>query len=122
MKKMLVYFLAAAMALALIACGDGGNSGQTGQDAPDGPEDQVFAVGDTIALTVWGSEEEQELLAALVEEFQNAYSEYTFDIQTGVESEATVVDAILAGAEAAADVYTFSASQLAGLQIGRAHV
>ena len=44
---------------------------------------------ETIKLTVWGAEEDQNLLKELTDKFQETYKDQTFDIQIGVESEST---------------------------------
>ena len=92
MKKLLALLLAAVMALTLAA--------------------PIAAEGDAISLTLWGAEEDQALLAQLVEGFKAAYPDQTFDIQIGVESESTAKDTVLTDIEAAADVFAFANDQL----------
>lgn len=112
MKKLLALMLALAMAVSLVACSSsepgtsaaGGNTGE--EDPPQGGSTE------TISLRVWGAEEDQALLAELVEKFKAAYSDYNFDIQIGTESEATAKDTILTDIEAAADVFAFANDQL----------
>ncbi len=136
MKKLLALILAMAMALSLAACG--GSSDDTGDassssgaassstgDASEGSEGDAAeadastadaaASGETITLTVWGAEEDQTLLAELVAGFEETYSDYTFDIQIGVESESTAKDTVLTDIEAAADVFAFADDQLVSL-------
>jgi arabinogalactan oligomer/maltooligosaccharide transport system substrate-binding protein len=72
----------------------------------------VNAADETVSLTLWGAEEDQDLLASLVEEFEAAYPDQTFDIQIGVESESTAKDTVLTDIEAAADVYAFASDQI----------
>lgn len=130
MKKILALVLAAVMALALVACGGSGNNpgnnnpgnnAQNNQDQSGGnagsqdPDTSGSTTGETISLTLWGAEEDQTLLADLVEKFKAAYSDYTFDIRIGVESESTAKDTILTDVEAAADVYAFASDQLPDL-------
>ncbi|MCD8342448.1 MAG: extracellular solute-binding protein [Clostridiales bacterium] len=138
MKKLLALILAMSMALSLVACGsssdDTGDSGSgdasssTGdasegsatESEGDASEAEASATGDaasgeTITLTVWGAEEDQTLLAELVEGFKETYSDYTFDIQIGVESESTAKDTVLTDIEAAADVFAFADDQLVSL-------
>ncbi len=67
---------------------------------------------ETISLTLWGAEEDQALLQELVDQFEATYSDYTFDIQIGVESESTAKDTILTDVEAAADVFAFASDQI----------
>ena len=72
----------------------------------------VSAEEETIKLTVWGAEEDQNLLKELAGKFEETYPDMTFDIQIGVESESTAKDTILTDVEAAADVYSFASDQL----------
>lgn len=124
MKKILAFVLAAVMCLALVACGGGGNTpGNAGNDTPtdtnepsssggDTAADNTGAPAETIALTLWGAEEDQALLVDLVEKFKAAYPDQTFDIKIGVESESTAKDTILTDIEAAADVFAFANDQI----------
>lgn len=90
-KKVAASVLAAAMALSM-----------TGAASAE----------ETISLTLWGAEEDQALLAELVEGFKEAYPDQSFDIQIGVESESTAKDTVLTDIEAAADVYAFASDQI----------
>lgn len=72
----------------------------------------AMAGEDTISLTLWGAEEDQDLLKELVGKFEETYSDVTFDIQIGVESESTAKDTILTDVEAAADVFAFASDQI----------
>ena len=102
------------MILSLTACG--GNSGTAETQAPAANNTNTEAAADasneTVALTLWGAEEDQALLAQLVEDFKAAYPDQTFDIQIGVESESTAKDTVLTDIEAAADVFAFANDQL----------
>ena len=93
-KKVIAPLLAAAMALSCTVC--------------------VSAAEDeTIKLTVWGAEEDQNLLKELTDKFQEKYADQKFDIQIGVESESTAKDTILTDVEAG--VYAFADDQLPDL-------
>lgn len=95
-KKVIAPLLATAMALSCTVC--------------------VSAAEDeTIKLTVWGAEEDQNLLKELTDKFQEKYADQKFDIQIGVESESTAKDTILTDVEAGADVYAFADDQLPDL-------
>lgn len=113
MKKLLALLLALVMILSLTACG--GNSGTAETQAPaanNANTEAADASNETVALTLWGAEEDQALLAQLVEDFKAAYPDQTFDIQIGVESESTAKDTVLTDIEAAADVFAFANDQL----------
>ena len=70
----------------------------------------------TVPLTIWGAENDQEILREFADSFAQHYAEYAdFEIQIGVESESTAKDTVLTDVEAAADVYSFASDQLAEL-------
>ena len=64
MKKLLAFALAAMMLFGLAA--------------------SSLAEGETVTLKVWGSQEDQELLGVLVENFKAANPDTTWDISLGV--------------------------------------
>ncbi|MBQ7954189.1 MAG: extracellular solute-binding protein [Lachnospiraceae bacterium] len=101
-KKLLALLMATSMVATLAACG-GDNGGENAGS------------GETVALTVWAAEEDQELTSALVEKFKAANPDQTFDITIGVQSEATAKDTILVDVEAAADVFAFANDQIQSL-------
>ena len=116
-RKLFASILALAMLFSLAACSsgnpaasDGGNPGSQ-QSQPGSPG----GTGETIALRVWGAEEDQALLKDLVEKFKAAYPDQTFSIEIGVESESKAKDDILTDVSAAADVYAFACDQLPDL-------
>jgi len=112
MKKLLAMTLALAMTLSLAACGGKPSGTASGSQAPSTGGQPS---GETIALRVWGAEEDQAVLQELVEAFKQTYPDQTFDIQIGVESESKAKDDILTDVTAAADVYAFACDQLADL-------
>lgn len=129
MKKIIALVLALVMVFALVACGSKTEQPAATEDktapaestttAPaesePAEEPAAPASADTISLTLWGAEEDQALLADLVEQFKAQYPDQTFDIQIGVESESTAKDTILTDVEAAADVFAFANDQLPDL-------
>ena len=113
MKKLLALLLAFVMILSLTACGGNGGTAETQAPAANNAHTEAAdASNETVALTLWGAEEDQALLAQLVEDFKAAYPDQTFDIQIGVESESTAKDTVLTDIEAAADVFAFANDQL----------
>lgn len=76
----------------------------------------VNAAEEEIDLTLWGAEEDQDLLKELVGKFEETYPDQKFNIEIGVESESTAKDTILTDVEAAADVYAFASDQIYDLQ------
>ncbi len=127
MKRKLISLLlcAAVTAGVLSGCGsqdDAGNAGSEagepsagGEEQPSGADEAGSGAGasvGTVSLRLWGAEEDQDLLAALVEKFKAAYPDQDFDIQIGVESESSAMDTVLKDVEAAADVFAFASDQL----------
>ena len=113
MKKLLALLLAFVMILSLTACGGNGGTAETQAPAANNTNTEAAdASNETVALTLWGAEEDQALLAQLVEDFKAAYPDQTFEIQIGVESESTAKDTVLTDIEAAADVFAFANDQL----------
>lgn len=119
MKKLLAIVLAMVMVLSLAACASSNTPSTTNATNPPASTGndatEPAPAGETISLRLWGGEEDQALLAELVEEFKAAYPDQTFDIQIGVESESTAKDTILTDIEAAADVFAFADDQLSSL-------
>ena len=95
MKKLLAFALAAMMLFGLAASG--------------------LAEGKTVTLKVWGSQEDQELLGVLVENFKAANPDTTWDISLGVVGEPDAKARYLEDPAAAADVFAFSNDQLLDL-------
>lgn len=117
MKKWIAIVMAMVMVLSLAACSSetGGNENEGTENNVSNEGNNAASTGDTIKLVLWGAEEDQDLLKERVEAFKAAYPDYTFDIQIGVESEATAKDTILTDIEAAADVFAFADDQLVDL-------
>jgi len=118
-KKIVAVFMAMAVCSTMFTgCGDGGNSTADSENKTTGGGDtQDDAQGggtvEDITLTVWGAEEDQDLL----KEMCNAFAEENKDkanltINVGVESESTAKDTILKDVEAAADVFSFADDQI----------
>lgn len=84
----------------------------TTTDASDAVATLIANTTDTVALTVWASEEDQDLTSELIANFEAAYPDVTFDISLGSESESTAKDTILADVEASADVFAFADDQI----------
>ena len=95
MKKLLAFALAAMMLFGLAA--------------------SSLAEGETVTLKVWGSQEDQELLGVLVENFKAANPDTTWDISLGVVGEPDAKARYLGDPAAAADVFAFSNDQLLDL-------
>lgn len=81
-------------------------------DASDPIATLIANTTGTVTMTVWASEEDQDLTSKLLDEFKAAYPDVTFDITLGAESESTAKDTVLTDVEAAADVYAFADDQI----------
>lgn len=73
-------------------------------------------VSETINLTVWGAEEDKELISEIAEGFKVEYgSEADFNISFKAQSEADCKDILLDDPQAGADVFAFADDQLSAL-------
>ena len=92
-----------ALAAFLSGCGDRDSLVQEEQEPDSG----------TVALTVWGAEEDEELLRQIFEGFQEKYrGEAEFLITYEPQSESHCTDALMADLENGADVFAFADDQL----------
>lgn len=71
---------------------------------------------EVVELTVWGAEEDMELLEEIVSSFQNNYAgQASFQITCEPQSESHCKDVLLGDLENGADVFTFADDQVAAL-------
>ncbi len=80
----------------------------------------VFANGNTeakdvVTLKVWGAQEDQTMLAGMVEEFKAAHPEKQYNITFGVVGEADAKTKVMEDPAAAADVFAMAHDQLGEL-------
>ncbi len=103
-KRLLALTMVVAMAASLVAgCGSSSKEENTTGQA-ELPE---------VSLTMWGSENDQEILREMADAFIEKYADQaTITITLDVESESTCKDTILTDVEAAADVFAFADDQL----------
>ena len=99
MKKLLVSMLMILMAFSLVACK---------------AEEPVAEVKD-VTLKVWGSQEDQEMLTGMIEEFKAANPGTNWTIELGVVGEPDARTKYLEDPEAAADVFAFPNDQVMDL-------
>lgn len=137
MKKQLALATAAMMALSLAACG-GSSSSSSGSASSESSASSTAATAENstaaaasdasetlkaaaatafasdVTLTMWGAEEDQDLLREIADNFIEEYGVYggTITINLGVQSESTAKDTILNDPTVAADVYAFADDQL----------
>ncbi len=70
------------------------------------------AMADTVALKVWGSQDDQAILQEMAEAFKAAHGDKQFDITFGVVGEPDAKTRFLEDPMAAADVFAFANDQL----------
>lgn len=124
-KKVLSLTLVAAMMAGCLAgCGNadskdegttaaaGDSTTQAAAASDDAIQNLIDATTGTVDLTVWASEEDQELTTKLIDNFKGQYPDVDFNITLGAESESKAKDDILVDVEAAPDVYAFADDQI----------
>ena len=121
-KKLVSMILAGAMVLSLVACGGAAkNETQDEVKNENNTSSSVSAEIEAVELTMWGAEEDQDLLRTLADEFVELHKDkVNLTVKLGVESESTAKDTVLADPEAAADVFAFADDQLKALVDGKA--
>lgn len=114
--KILVLF--AAMGILFTGCGKTTQENETAQvqaeqdNAATGESTGEVYEG-TVELTLWGAEEDQELLAEMVESFKAEYAgEADFEITLAVQGESDCRDVLLGDVQNGADVFAFADDQL----------
>lgn len=102
-KRIWGIFLGILCTAALTGCGG---------PQEEGTEDKK----EKVELTVWGAEEDTELMNMLIKSFQAEYgNDADFQIAFEVQSESSCKDALIGGLEEGADVFTFADDQLKAL-------
>ena len=70
------------------AAGTGGDTTEAGvQVNADAVQNLIDSTKDTVKLTVWASEEDQDFTQGVIKDFTAAYPDVKFDITLGAESE-----------------------------------
>lgn len=112
MKRILAIVLSLVMIISIFAgCGalpSPSPSPTIGGPTTSGPKEKV-------SLKIWGSQEDQAMLATMVESFKVANPDKDYDITFGVVSEADTKTKVLEDPAAAADVFAFASDQIKDL-------
>ena len=108
MKKLLKIMLAGIVAVSLAAC-------SSSTTEPEATEDTTTTEKETVELTVWGSQDDQEMLNGMLESFKEANPEKDYVFTLGVVGEGDAKAKYLEDPEAAADVFAFANDQLRDL-------
>lgn len=115
MKKILAMLLSVVMLISVFSgCGKTKPSPTPGTKTP-GASPSSAAPKETVALKVWGSQEDQAMLKTMIDEFKAANPDKKFDITFGVVSEADAKTKVLEDPAAAADVFAFANDQIKDL-------
>jgi len=110
MKKTIVILLTMLLLVGTLA---GCNKTPPAQNVtPTQKADPTQAPKENITLKVWGSQEDQEMLATMVEEFKAANPDKNYNITFGVVSEADAKTKVLEDPAAAGDVFAFANDQI----------
>ncbi len=107
MKRWMCVTLAVALvltALGLTACQKDGGENEDGEGKKE-----------TVALKVWGAQDDQTMLREMCEAFAAAHTEKNYTFSYGVVGEGDAKRMLLDDPEAAADVFHFANDQLADL-------
>lgn len=104
MKKNRIWLPAISLALLLTGCQN---------NSPDPSEEKQTSDSDIVSLTVWGAEEDEELLRQIIDGFKTEYQgQADFQIAYEPQSESHCTDALMEDLENGADVFAFADDQL----------
>ena len=112
MKKFKIFAIIAAilvLCLALGSCGGGKEEGENGGEQKT-----------KVTLTVWGAEEDQEMLKAMCAAFAKANPDKEYKFLFGVQSESDAADKVLNDVTSGPDVFSFASDQINKLYAGGA--
>lgn len=115
LRKFISVALAATMVLSMAAC----KPKAPVQEAPatDGENatSTTSEYASDVTLKVWGSQEQQDLLGRMIEDFKAAHAETNWDIQLGVVGENDAKSKYLEDPDTAADIFCYPNDQLRDL-------
>lgn len=104
-------------AVSLTGCGKSREAGrkeaQAGQLSEENQGKEGTDILETVELTVWGAEEDEELLKQIIDGFKETYQgQADFSITYKPQGESGCKDVLIADLEAGADVFAFADDQL----------
>ena len=104
-------------AVSLTGCGKSRETGrkeaQAGQLSEENQGKEGTDILETVELTVWGAEEDEELLKQIIDGFKETYQgQADFSITDKPQGESGCKDVLIADLEAGADVFAFADDQL----------
>ena len=126
-KKINAFFITAVLAASLSGCAGSDKENKiTDADielrnsAENTGETEILSDNGDVDLTVWGGEEDEALLARIIEDFQAEYEgQANFHITFTAQSKSNCKDALMGDLEAGADVFAFADDQLNTLVAAR---
>ena len=122
-SKVIAMMMVSAMGMSMVGCG-GSEAKTTEAPAENATEntstesataDESMFQNTEAALTVWGSQDDQQMLNEMVEAFKAEYPEVKWDITVRVNGEDQAKTEVLKDTEAAADVFAIAHDQLGEL-------
>ena len=113
MKKLLSVFLVCILLVSTLTGCQNRNTAINGNPSGDSNHSTPGTGKKTIELTLWGAQEDGQLLNELIEGFKAKYaSEADFNITVEYHSESSCKDDLFGDVENGADVFTFADDQL----------
>lgn len=103
MKKILVFILLIAFSLSCVFAGGSSESKATETTSTERTK---------YVLTVWGAQEDQELLKELCNAYAKAHPENDYKFLYGVQAETDAADKVLNDPESGPDVFSFASDQI----------
>lgn len=113
MKKIIALCLSLVICLSALLSGGCGCSGTDG--AASGDNNNASGSVKTVALTVWGSADDQQMLREMADDFIKTHPESKYEITIRVTGEDVARDEALKDIETAADVFAITNDQLGAL-------
>lgn len=116
-RKIMTAIASVAMTGVMLAgcSSSNGGSSAAGNDSAAGNAGAAAAGNTDVSLTVWGPQEDQEILKQMCDEFAAATPDKNYTFTYGVVSEADAQKEVLKDISAAADVFAFASDQTATL-------
>lgn len=116
MKRRMIAGLVATFTMGMLLLGCGETSAEGESVEVNGTEQAAEVQDGTVTLTVWGAEQDQEMLAEMAESFQAQYAgQAQFDITIAAVRESECKETLLADVQNGADVFAFADDQLLSL-------
>lgn len=116
LKKLLTSAVSILLASTmLVGCGESGSTSNdnksSGNAGGTSSKPEQSAANKDVSLTVWGSQEDQEMLKKMCEDFAKANPDKNYTFTYGVVSEADAQKEVTKDISAAADVFAFASDQ-----------